>query len=232
MNSTLVKTCGGCGKPKPLEDFHCNKVKPDGRQTQCKLCMNERNAKYAQEHPERVKANSKKHYAQNSELVNARSKVWHENNPDAVKESGRKSAAKRRASNPMLSVESNRKNRALHIEERRAYDRKRYLADKDSRNLYVRNWRLVNKGVLNHYSKRRKAATIQAVPSWIDSDAVREFYRTAKQMSEKTGESWHVDHIVPLRSRLVCGLHVQQNLRVIHWRENLSKSNRHWPDMP
>jgi hypothetical protein len=37
---------------------------------------------------------------------------------------------------------------------------------------------------------------------------------------------------VPLRSKLVSGLHVENNLRVIPARENNQKKNKHWPDMP
>lgn len=38
--------------------------------------------------------------------------------------------------------------------------------------------------------------------------------------------------IVPLKSALVCGLHVEHNLQVIPKTENLKKFNSVWPGMP
>ena len=40
-----------------------------------------------------------------------------------------------------------------------------------------------------------------------------------------------IDHLVPLNSEKVCGLHVQDNLRCISEQINMKKGNRYWPDM-
>ena len=55
----------------------------------------------------------------------------------------------------------------------------------------------------------------------------------ARKTALKTGgvDRWEVDHIVPLQSPIVCGLHVEHNLQVIPASKNRSKHNRHWPDM-
>jgi hypothetical protein len=42
---------------------------------------------------------------------------------------------------------------------------------------------------------------------------------------------YHVDHIVPLTSDLVCGLHCEANLQIAVGKDNIAKNNRWWPDM-
>jgi hypothetical protein len=75
------------------------------------------------------------------------------------------------------------------------------------------------------FTSRRRAIKKQAIPSWANLDAIELIYAQCP-------DGWHVDHIVPLVSKLVCGLHCEANLRHLPAFENMSKNNRHWPDMP
>ena len=68
-----------------------------------------------------------------------------------------------------------------------------------------------------------------ATPKWLtpaQKREMREIYRIAITMTKMTGEQYVVDHIVPLRSDVVCGLHVPWNLRVVTAAENSAKSNK------
>lgn len=63
------------------------------------------------------------------------------------------------------------------------------------------------------------------MPVWANKFFIDEIYALARLRTELTGIEWQVDHIIPLRSKIVCGLHTEQNLQVIPAIENARKSN-------
>jgi len=75
-------------------------------------------------------------------------------------------------------------------------------------------------------SRARARLLKRATPAWQDKKQILEIYEEAKARSETTGVPHHVDHIIPIKHKAVCGLHVVANLRVIPAVENLSKNNR------
>jgi hypothetical protein len=75
---------------------------------------------------------------------------------------------------------------------------------------------------------RRDARKIMATPAWADRAQIQAFYDVSAAY-RAAGIACEVDHIVPLRSPLVCGLHVPTNLQLVDSRFNKSKGNRQWP---
>jgi hypothetical protein len=86
-----------------------------------------------------------------------------------------------------------------------------------------------NKDKTNQKTKAYQAAKINRVPKWVDSEEmwlIQEAYDLAVKRTKLFGFSWHVDHIVPLRGKIVSGLHTIGNLQVIPGIENVKKANR------
>lgn len=54
--------------------------------------------------------------------------------------------------------------------------------------------------------------------------AIEELYKNSNGME--------LDHIVPLKSDFVCGLHWHGNIQLLSMSENRKKNNRYWPNMP
>jgi hypothetical protein len=90
-------------------------------------------------------------------------------------------------------------------------------------------WIQANRGRFNALCAKRRASRLRATPAWADLTAIRAIYLEAVRLTQETGIPHAVDHYYPLISPLVCGLHVEHNLRVITRSENSRKKNHH-PD--
>lgn len=58
------------------------------------------------------------------------------------------------------------------------------------------------------YTRLRKAAILRRTPKWADEDAILAIYVECAEITRTTNVMHHVDHIVPLVGKTVCGLHV------------------------
>lgn len=67
-----------------------------------------------------------------------------------------------------------------------------------------------------------------ARPKWANKTAIKNIYAHRDNLNRRCPHlgPFHVDHVVPLMGKTVCGLHVEFNLRVIPQKENLEKSNK------
>jgi hypothetical protein len=108
-------------------------------------------------------------------------------------------------------VEWEEKSRTERLEKKRKRRRDEYRKDKPK---YVAA------------ARAREKHIKQATPLWANLKAIEAFYIEAARLTLETGIKHHVDHKFPLKSRIMCGLHVETNLQVLPAAVNLRKSNR------
>jgi hypothetical protein len=96
-----------------------------------------------------------------------------------------------------------------------------WLADHEDE-LAERNSELerVNQGKNAAYAAKHRAKFLNAIPTWADLSAIERLYTDA------AASGIHVDHIYPLQGITICGLHVENSLRLLPPLENLKKVNR------
>ena len=112
-----------------------------------------------------------------------------------------------------------------------AVKRKHYYAENKNKILARKKvYRQEHPDKINAKVAARKAQKMRATPSWADKECIAGMYKLAS-IFNSTGINVHVDHIVPLKSNTVCGLHCEANLQLLPSSDNISKGNRHWPDM-
>ena len=78
----------------------------------------------------------------------------------------------------------------------------------------------------NAANQQRKTRLYDATPQWLSLEHRRQIVSLYEEAANRPGGPWHVDHIVPLQGRNVCGLHVPWNLQILSAAENLAKGAR------
>lgn len=131
--------------------------------------------------------------------------------------------------NRELEIQKSKTYNDLHKEQIRINDAKRYEENKEEilakRKVYYQKNR--DREVLR--ALKYKLRKIKASPQWLTQEQleqIKDFYILAKECEALTGDKYHVDHIIPLKGRNVCGLNVPWNLQVLPADINLKKGNR------
>jgi hypothetical protein len=112
------------------------------------------------------------------------------------------------------------------------YERRVWQDNKEKGRERYRDWAKKNRAKLAAKAGLRRALQDRATPAWVDKLALEKIYEDCQALTKATGVLYHVDHIVPLKNFLVCGLHVPWNLQLLTASENSRKRNLFNPELP
>jgi hypothetical protein len=213
FTSVSEKHCFGCGTTKLISEFSRNRARKDGHQTRCKACQSPARKAHRTEHAEADKARASAYYTANKAVLAEKRKHYPSRTAEAA---GARSAKHYQDNRARILARS-----ALRYQN----NREKILAQCAARFQGAR-------GLWYEKTRRYVAKKQQAVPLWADPAQMATVYAKAQELSVAFGISLEVDHVVPLTSPLVCGLHTADNLQLLATGANRSKGNRYWPDMP
>ena len=220
------KRCTKCGEAKPLTEFYFKRE----RRTYfgaCKLCCLARERQRKEESPEREAMRRAKYRTKHQERLKVWFADWYQRNRDKV-------AERSRAYRSREDVRARERERAARYyaarrDEIQAKRKARLEARPDVKAAlteYGKRYAVENRVKFAAKRAKRRAAELRATPSWADAAAIRRVYALAARLTLTTGVRHVVDHIIPLQSKFVCGLHCERNLQVIPEKQNLEKFNK------
>jgi hypothetical protein len=149
----------------------------------------------------------------------------HYDNQEQRKARFREAHAKRVSTNPNFYADLYASNKERNLQN----SRNTYVRYADKWKAKQRLWSKTNRGIANALGRKYKLKKANATPLWLSTEQLYNMqctYKVAAQLSETSSQKWHVDHIVPIRGKDVCGLHVPWNLQVLPAKMNMQKGNR------
>ena len=175
-------------------------------------------------------ASSKKYYLNNREKIKEKSRLYLLNNKDKIREVKRlyrlNNKDKRIKMNKLYYLKNIEKfketNKLYNLKNKdniKKYQSKYYLNNKTNIKNKIKNYNINNPHIRKANKAKRRASELKATPKFANLNKIKEIYKNCPK-------GYHVDHIIPLQSKIVCGLHVEWNLQYLTPSANSSKSNK------
>lgn len=237
-----MKNCQKCLKLQALSEYHKDKKKKDGHVDWCKVCVREYNIQYYLDNKPKKQAQFKQYYKEHSEHIRAQSKLWDINNPeqskatskayrDEHKEETKNYNQKYQKEKPEIVNKHTMNWQRKNPEKVRDVARLNVKNDPEKHKLRRQKYAKENPEKINANTAKRRASNKSRILTLLpdlelDMKIIRDIYKQAKIIKQSTGIQHHVDHIIPLQSNTVSGLHVSWNLQILSQSENCAKNNK------
>jgi hypothetical protein len=233
-----MRFCPDCNLQKSESDF--GRASP-----RCRACAvirkrkrdRQANIEFKARNPGIQRKYNKTFYAKFRDREKARAQSWRLQNKGRTKAVAKAWREKNKERFAAMKLAWRERNKEYLLKYRREF----YARNKEYINVKCRAYKEANREELNKEVAQwyrdhpevnranralRRAREKRAMPSWANKEKMAAIYAEAVRLTRETGIVYHVDHIYPLQSDWVCGLHCETNLQILTAAENQSKSNR------
>lgn len=152
----------------------------------------------------------------------------HKRRPDGLQQTCRQCQKLYYASNKASILETQKAWAEANPEKVLGYKKAWKTANRVAVREYNKSYRKQNLPRYAYWASQRKLQKDQATPSWLSDEQkaqIKLFYEHSADCYAVSGQKYHVDHIVPIKGRNVCGLNVPWNLQILPSDLNEKKSN-------
>jgi hypothetical protein len=160
------------------------------------MIRNEYQKEYNLKNKDKIKESQLEYYLNNKDKILKAKQTYYLKNCNKIKEYSKNY----RLNNPDKIIEYRLRNKEYQ---------------KEYNKIYCPN----NRNLFNAREAKRRANRLNATPKFADLNKIKEIYKNCPK-------GFHVDHIVPLQGKNVCGLHVEWNLQYLTANANQKKSNK------
>ena len=244
-----MKKCAKCNEVKEFSEYYISYGKP---RSYCKPCFVEYSIEHQRKNRDRYRARKRRYEKENRDHLKEIRARWRKENPDKARAIWNRGHQKRReardASRALMQKPTNKQCfKCKEFKEFSEFNKSRHKSDglatycrqcaknklkeffssnKERASGYARRYRKNNRAVINEYkAKDRLIRRKLSVPKWANLMAIKEIYEEAARRTMESGIPHEVDHVIPLKNPLVCGLHVETNLQILTESENVKKRN-------
>ena len=220
-----LKKCNKCSTEKERSEFYKAAKELDGLMYSCKDCYKIKDRERRIKHADKEKARHAKYQQENPEKGAKRQARYRERHPEKIKRLSKRLYWENKE-------KENKRSRAYGYANREKISARHYAYRKANISRcreYEKRSIELNRGRVYAHNAKRRARVLKATVKWADLNKIKQIYTECIRISKETGVEHHVDHIIPLKSKCVCGLHVENNLRIIPGSENARKNNTFKP---
>ena len=248
----MNKKCSQCKEIKDVKNFWWREDQQNYR-ANCIECCSKHRKKYYKKHKKRLLSWHKKYRLRNRDKIikwqrenyyendgakqrriwrsknllrdRKNNRQWQLNNPKKIRAKNKKNW-QRILNDPILHEKIKQQTRLkmstpkAKLGQRKSF-RKHFKANRSYYKNKSKQHYLDNKTYYYIRSSNKRALKLKAIPKWANLEKIKEIYQKRKK-------GYHVDHIIPLQGKNVCGLHVENNLQYLKAKDNLSKGNNFW----